>query len=387
MPRWVDCKRVTFKYGLGEEFIDVLKTLHKLGPRLEGAGLGARRRGGTARRGRGGAPDPATLGDRMHGKTCAGTFVTGTGQGRRAAVDLPLPRVRQRADDARVRLPGGRAADRAEPGRRARAARERHVERARACSARRRSTRCRSSTCSRAYGEPHGQDRPVSEAARAPAARDVRRVAGRSARARRRAARAPAGASGDRRVAGRTTPRTSGSCSARPRSASGSATRSASPRGGGETRGCSWSRSPSSRRRASSGCTRSRRRACCWARTPASSSRRRSGSRSRALFAAASGLPLRPAAAERVLRWAWALIGRSRPCSRPGRRSRSRSCRRSTGELGAEQLDGWQITLAVIGVVLYATAAFGYFRLYRRRRARSCSGSRSRSRSWPRRCS
>ena len=31
VPRWVDCKRVTFKYGLGEEFIGVLKTLHKLG--------------------------------------------------------------------------------------------------------------------------------------------------------------------------------------------------------------------------------------------------------------------------------------------------------------------------------------------------------------------
>ena len=31
MPRWVDAKRVTFKYGLGDEFIDVLKTLHKLG--------------------------------------------------------------------------------------------------------------------------------------------------------------------------------------------------------------------------------------------------------------------------------------------------------------------------------------------------------------------
>src|SRR3954452_19100865 len=31
MPRWVDAKRVTFKYGLGTEFIDVLKTLHKLG--------------------------------------------------------------------------------------------------------------------------------------------------------------------------------------------------------------------------------------------------------------------------------------------------------------------------------------------------------------------
>ena len=26
------CKRATFKYGLGEEFIGVLKTLHKLGP-------------------------------------------------------------------------------------------------------------------------------------------------------------------------------------------------------------------------------------------------------------------------------------------------------------------------------------------------------------------
>ena len=31
IPRWVDCGRVTFKYGLGEEFIGVLRTLHKLG--------------------------------------------------------------------------------------------------------------------------------------------------------------------------------------------------------------------------------------------------------------------------------------------------------------------------------------------------------------------
>ncbi len=31
MPRWVDCKRATFKYGLGDEFIEVLKVLHKLG--------------------------------------------------------------------------------------------------------------------------------------------------------------------------------------------------------------------------------------------------------------------------------------------------------------------------------------------------------------------
>jgi saccharopine dehydrogenase-like NADP-dependent oxidoreductase len=31
MPRWLDVGRVTFKYGLGQEFIDVLQTLHKLG--------------------------------------------------------------------------------------------------------------------------------------------------------------------------------------------------------------------------------------------------------------------------------------------------------------------------------------------------------------------
>ena len=31
VPRWVDAERVTFKYGLGEEFIDVLRTLHALG--------------------------------------------------------------------------------------------------------------------------------------------------------------------------------------------------------------------------------------------------------------------------------------------------------------------------------------------------------------------
>ena len=39
------------------------------------------------------------------------------------------------------------------------------------------------------------------------------------------------------------------------------------------------------------------------------------------------------------------------------------------GPLDAEQLDGWQISLAGVGVVLYAAAALGYYRLYRRRRA------------------
>ena len=31
IPRRIECQRVTFKYGLGDEFIEVLKTLHKLG--------------------------------------------------------------------------------------------------------------------------------------------------------------------------------------------------------------------------------------------------------------------------------------------------------------------------------------------------------------------
>ena len=53
MPRWVDAERVTFKYGLGEEFIDVLQTLHKLGlDSTEPVSVG-RRQGLAARRGRG----------------------------------------------------------------------------------------------------------------------------------------------------------------------------------------------------------------------------------------------------------------------------------------------------------------------------------------------
>jgi saccharopine dehydrogenase (NAD+, L-lysine-forming) len=80
VPRWVDCRRVTFKYGLGEEFIGVLKTLHKL--RLDSTEPVSVRGVQVAPRDVVAAalPDPATLGDRMKGKTCAGTYVTGTGK-------------------------------------------------------------------------------------------------------------------------------------------------------------------------------------------------------------------------------------------------------------------------------------------------------------------
>ncbi|HSE55252.1 MAG TPA: saccharopine dehydrogenase C-terminal domain-containing protein [Nocardioidaceae bacterium] len=79
VPRWLSPRRVTFKYGLGAEFIDVLKTLHALGlDRTEKVRVGAVE---VAPRDVVAAclPDPATLGERMHGKTCAGVHVTGRG--------------------------------------------------------------------------------------------------------------------------------------------------------------------------------------------------------------------------------------------------------------------------------------------------------------------
>jgi len=79
IPRWVRCERVTFKYGLGEEFIEVLRTLHKLGldstepVSVRGVRVAPRDLLAAA------LPDPATLGERMTGRTCAGTWLTGTG--------------------------------------------------------------------------------------------------------------------------------------------------------------------------------------------------------------------------------------------------------------------------------------------------------------------
>ena len=80
VPRWVKARRVTFKYGLGDEFIEVLKTLHKLGldrtEKVRVGGVEVSPRDVVAAC----LPDPATLGERMRGKTCAGTWVTGTGK-------------------------------------------------------------------------------------------------------------------------------------------------------------------------------------------------------------------------------------------------------------------------------------------------------------------
>ena len=88
IPRWLDCKRVTFKYGLGDQFIEILRTLHLLG--LDSKDKVRVRDVDVAPRDLVAAvlPDPAGLGDRMTGKTCAGTWVSGTKDGRHREVYL-----------------------------------------------------------------------------------------------------------------------------------------------------------------------------------------------------------------------------------------------------------------------------------------------------------
>ncbi|HTN79331.1 MAG TPA: saccharopine dehydrogenase C-terminal domain-containing protein [Acidimicrobiales bacterium] len=80
IPRWLDCERVTFKYGLGDRFIQILRTLHLLGldskERVRVRDVDVAPRDVVAAC----LPDPAALGDRMSGKTCAGTWVKGTGK-------------------------------------------------------------------------------------------------------------------------------------------------------------------------------------------------------------------------------------------------------------------------------------------------------------------
>jgi saccharopine dehydrogenase-like NADP-dependent oxidoreductase len=82
VPRWVKAKRVTFKYGLGDQFIDVLKTLHMLGldnkEKISVKGVRVSPRDVVSAC----LPDPAHLGAKMHGKTCAGTWVKGWKDGR-----------------------------------------------------------------------------------------------------------------------------------------------------------------------------------------------------------------------------------------------------------------------------------------------------------------
>ncbi|MFJ2476513.1 saccharopine dehydrogenase family protein [Streptomyces sp. NPDC087659] len=92
IPRWVDADRVTFKYGLGADFINTLQVLHQIGldrtepvtVRSAGGPVQVSPRDVVAAC----LPDPAALGDRMRGKTCAGTWVKGVKDGRPREVYL-----------------------------------------------------------------------------------------------------------------------------------------------------------------------------------------------------------------------------------------------------------------------------------------------------------
>lgn len=88
VPRWVKTKRATFKYGLGDQFIGVLKTLHMLGldnkEKINVKGVQVAPRDVVAAC----LPDPAHLGEKMRGKTCAGTWVKGVKDGKNREIYL-----------------------------------------------------------------------------------------------------------------------------------------------------------------------------------------------------------------------------------------------------------------------------------------------------------
>jgi saccharopine dehydrogenase-like NADP-dependent oxidoreductase len=77
IPRWVKCKRVNFKYGLGSDFINVINVIKMMGLHskkpIDVKGVKVAPVDVVAAL----LPNPADLGDKMSGKTCVGTLVTG----------------------------------------------------------------------------------------------------------------------------------------------------------------------------------------------------------------------------------------------------------------------------------------------------------------------
>jgi saccharopine dehydrogenase (NAD+, L-lysine-forming) len=86
IPRYINCKRVTFKYGLGEKFTNVIRVIKMLGLQrkeplnVKGVMVSPIEVVAAC------LPDPASLGDKMNGKTCVGTWVTGIKDGKRREV-------------------------------------------------------------------------------------------------------------------------------------------------------------------------------------------------------------------------------------------------------------------------------------------------------------
>jgi saccharopine dehydrogenase-like NADP-dependent oxidoreductase len=88
IPRWIKTKRVTFKYALDKEFIDVIRILAMLGLNskepVDVKGVQVVPADVVAAC----LPDPAELGEHMRGKTCVGTWVKGIKDGKPRQVYL-----------------------------------------------------------------------------------------------------------------------------------------------------------------------------------------------------------------------------------------------------------------------------------------------------------
>ncbi len=88
VPRYIDAKRVTFKYALGSDFIEKLRTIHALGMdstepvTVKGGTVSPRDVLAAV------TPDPARLGDRMVGRAIVGTWIIGRKDGRPREVYL-----------------------------------------------------------------------------------------------------------------------------------------------------------------------------------------------------------------------------------------------------------------------------------------------------------
>ena len=81
VPRWIDTRKATFKYALGDDFIDKLKTIHALGmdrtDRVRVKGVEVAPRDVLAAI----TPDPISLGDKFRGRAIVGTWVLGMKEG------------------------------------------------------------------------------------------------------------------------------------------------------------------------------------------------------------------------------------------------------------------------------------------------------------------
>ncbi|HEY7452459.1 MAG TPA: saccharopine dehydrogenase C-terminal domain-containing protein [Candidatus Limnocylindria bacterium] len=89
VPRWIpEVRKVTFKYALGTDFIDKLKTIHALGmhrtDKVKVKGVEVAPRDVLAAI----TPDPITLGDHMVGRAMVGTWVIGLKDGQPREVFL-----------------------------------------------------------------------------------------------------------------------------------------------------------------------------------------------------------------------------------------------------------------------------------------------------------